>query len=73
MTIREIGEHIEQYFIEIIRERRKAPFDSFVKGILFLASRFYLRATMIRTWLYDTRVIRNRAIGCLVVSIGKLT
>lgn len=73
MTIRELGEHIEQYFIEIIRERRKAPFDSFVKGLLFIASRFYLRAISIRTWMYDTRIIRNRAIGCLVVSIGNLT
>lgn len=73
MTLREIGEHIEQYFIEIIRERRKAPFDSFVKGILFIASRFYLRAINTRIWLYDNRVIRNRAIGCLVVSIGNLT
>ena len=71
MTLREIGEHIEQYFIEIIRERRKAPFDSFVKG--FVASRFYLRAINTRIWLYDNRVIRYRAIGCLVVSIGNLT
>ena len=73
MTLREVGEHIEQYFIEIIRERRKAPFDSFVKGLLFVASRFYLRAINTRIWLYDNRVIRNRAIGCLVVSIGNLT
>ena len=73
MTLREIGEHIEQYFIEIIRERRKAPFDSFVKGVLFVASRFYLRAVNTRIWLYDNRVIRYRAIGCLVVSIGNLT
>ena len=73
MTLRELSEHIEQYFIEIIRERRKAPLDSFVKGLLFIASRFYLRAINIRTWMYDTRIIRNRAIGCLVVSIGNLT
>ena len=73
MTLREIGEHIEQYFIEIIRERRKAPFDSFVKGLLFVASRFYLRAINTRIWMYDNRVIRYRAIGCLVVSIGNLT
>ena len=73
MTIREIGEHIEQYFIELIREKRKSPFDTFVKGILFIASRFYLRAILIRTWIYDTRIIRDRAIGCLVVKIGNLT
>ncbi len=73
MTIREIGEHIEQYFIETIREQRRGPFDMFVNGILFLISRVYRRIVLFRLWLYDNRVIRNRAIGCLVISIGNLT
>lgn len=73
MTIREIGENLEQYFIEIIRERRHSTIDTAVKGLLFIGSRFYRRAVKFRIWLYDNRVIRNRAIGCLVVSIGNLT
>ncbi|QSH42596.1 tetraacyldisaccharide 4'-kinase [Lentisphaerota bacterium] len=41
--------------------------------ILFIASRFYRMAVQFRIWLYDKRVVRNRAIGCLVVSIGNLS
>ncbi len=73
MTIREIGENIEQYFIEVIRNRRHDPFDLMMRGVLFLASRFYRRAIQFRIWLYDNRIVRNRAIGCLVVSIGNLS
>ena len=73
MTIREIGENFEQFFLEVIRERRHDPIGTFLKAILFIASRFYLRAVQFRMWVYDNRIIRNRAIGCLVVSIGNVT
>ena len=73
MTIRELGENIEQYFIEVIRNRRRDPFDILMRGALFFASRIYRRAIQFRIWLYDNRIIRNRAIGCLVVSIGNLS
>jgi len=73
MTIREAGEKLEQFFLEVIREKRHDSVGTFLKGILFLASRIYQRAVMFRLWMYDNRVIRNRAIGCLVVSIGNVT
>ena len=73
MTIREIGEKCEQFFLEVIRERRHDFMGTFLKGILFTASRFYRRAVQFRLWMYDNRVIRNRSIGCLVVSIGNVT
>ena len=68
MNIREFGEKAEQYFLEIIHETRHDLAGNMVKGILFLASRIYRRAVQTRIWMYDRRVIRNRAIGCLVVS-----
>ena len=73
MTIRELGENIEQYFIEVIRDRRRDPLDLLMRGALFVASRFYRRIVQARIWLYDNRIVRNRAIGCLVVSIGNLS
>jgi len=73
MTIREAGEKLEQFFLEVIREKRHDAAGTFLKAILFLASRIYQRAVMFRLWMYDNRVIRNRAIGCLVVSIGNVT
>ena len=73
MTIREAGERLEQFFLEVIREKRHDAAGTFLKAILFLASRIYLRAVLFRLWMYENRVIRNRAIGCLVVSIGNVT
>ncbi len=73
MTLHEIGENLEQYFIEIIQEKRRGSLDRITYGILFLVSRFYRRAVQFRLWLYENRVIRNHSIGCLVISIGNLT
>ena len=73
MTIREAGEKLEQFFLEVIREHRHDLAGTIMKGFLFIASRIYQRAVLFRLWMYDNRVIRNRAIGCLVVSIGNVT
>ena len=73
MTFHEIGENLEQYFIEIIQEKRRGSFDRVTYGFLFMASRFYRRAVQFRLWLYRNRVIRDHSIGCLVVSIGNIT
>lgn len=73
MTIREMGEHIEQYFIELLQEKRYGPWDMLITGLLFLCSRVYRNLVQLRLWMFENRVIRNRAIGCLVVSIGNLT
>ena len=73
MTLREFFENLEQYFIDIISEKRHEPKDILMSAFLFGLSRFYRRAVQFRLWLYDKRIIRNRAIGCLVVSIGNLT
>ena len=66
-------EHLEQYFLEVMSGRRRRWFDRFLINLLFVASRFYRMAVQFRVWLYDKRVIRNHALGCLVVSIGNLS
>jgi tetraacyldisaccharide 4'-kinase len=45
----------------------------FIRAALFAFSRIYRRAVQFRHWIYDKRVFRNKALGCLVVSIGNLT
>ena len=67
------GEDFEQYFLELMDGRRKAWYDRVMIDILFIASRFYRMAVQFRIWMYDKRVIRNHALGCLVVSIGNLS
>lgn len=73
MSIRELSENLEQYFLDIINETTHTNKDQVIRAVLFIISRFYRRAVQFRIWMYDKRIIRNRAIGCLVVSIGNLT
>ncbi|NOY76210.1 MAG: tetraacyldisaccharide 4'-kinase [Kiritimatiellaeota bacterium] len=73
MEIRELNEKLEQYLLEIINERRYGTADMLFRAFLFALSRVYRRAVQFRHWIYDKRVFRNKALGCLVVSIGNLT
>ncbi len=73
MNISELGEKLEQYFLEIINEQGYSRTDMVIRGWLFAMSRAYRRAVQFRHWIYDKRVFRNKALGCLVVSIGNLT
>ena len=66
-------EHLEQYFLELMSGKRRRWFDRVLISLLFVASRFYRMAVQFRVWMYDKRVIRNHALGCLVVSIGNLS
>ena len=67
------AEEFEQYFLDLMAGRRRRWFDRVMTCILFVGSRFYRAAVQFRHWLYDKRVIRNHALGCLVVSIGNLS
>lgn len=67
------AEGFEQYFLDLMAGKRRNWFDRAVVCLLFVASRFYRMAVQFRHWLYDKRVIRNQALGCLVVSIGNLS
>ncbi|MBQ4106184.1 MAG: tetraacyldisaccharide 4'-kinase [Lentisphaeria bacterium] len=66
-------ENIEPYFVDLMSERRRDRFSRLLLCLLFVASRFYRAVNQFRVWLYDKRVIRNHALGCLVVSIGNLS
>lgn len=67
------SENFEQYFLQLIAGKRKKAADRVFLIILFIASRFYRMAIQFRIWMYDKRVIRNRSIGCLVVSVGNVS
>ena len=71
--IRFKAEDLEQYFLDLMAGRRHNWYDNALKDFLFIASRFYRMAIQFRLWMYDKRVIRNRALGCLVVSIGNVS
>ena len=67
------AEDFEQYFLDLMAGRRRNWYDRVLTDVLFIASRFYRMAIQFRIWMYDKRVIRNHALGCLVVSIGNLS
>lgn len=67
------AEELEQYFLDLMAGRRKHWYDRVITCLLFAASRVYRMVVQFRIWLYDKRVIRNQALGCLVVSIGNLS
>jgi tetraacyldisaccharide 4'-kinase len=66
-------ENLEQFGIDVVLERRRGIRASILRGILYALSLLYERLVQLRLYLYRRRVFRERALGCLVISIGNLT
>jgi tetraacyldisaccharide 4'-kinase len=66
-------EHLEQFAIDVILERRHGLRAGVLRGFLFALSFLYERIVMLRLALYRRRIFRQRTLGCLVISIGNLT
>ena len=66
-------ENLEQFGIDVVLERRHGFRARILRGILYALSFIYERLVQLRLYLYRKRVFRERALGCLVISIGNLT
>jgi tetraacyldisaccharide 4'-kinase len=66
-------ENLEQFAIDVILGRRHGTRAAVLRSLLFLLSLVYARLVQLRLFLYRKRVLRERALGCLVISIGNLT
>src|SRR5437764_13345990 len=66
-------ENLEQFGIDVVLERRHGFRAGILRGILYALSFIYERLVQLRLYLYRKRVLRERALGCLVISIGNLT
>src|SRR5215831_6328216 len=64
---------LEQYAIEVILEKRRGFRASILRSILRLLSYIYLAIVQLRLYLYRKRILKERQLGCLVISIGNLT
>ena len=64
---------IEEFGIDVVLGRRHGIRASVLRGILYALSFVYDRVVQLRLYLYRKRVLRERALGCLVISIGNLT
>ncbi|MGB0155308.1 MAG: tetraacyldisaccharide 4'-kinase [Verrucomicrobiales bacterium] len=67
------SEKLEQFAIDVILDRRKGVRASILRGFLGSMSHLYTGLVNLRLWLYRNRLLRERNLGCLVVSIGNLT
>ena len=66
-------ENLEQFAIDVILERRQGSRARVLRGILYALSFIYERLVQVRLYLYRKRILRERTLGCLVISIGNLT
>src|SRR5213083_3772671 len=66
-------ENLEQFAIDVILERRGGVRAALLRSFLYLLSLIYERLVQFRLFLYRKRILRERALGCLVISIGNLT
>src|SRR5437762_14379233 len=66
-------ENLEQFAIDVILERRGGFRAAILRSFLYMLSLIYERLVQVRLFLYRKRVLRERALGCLVISIGNLT
>ena len=66
-------DEFEQFAIEVILGKRFGKRAALLRGFLGLLSWLYLGIVQLRLWLYRKRLLRERQLGCLVISIGNLT
>ena len=64
---------LEQYAIEVILDKRHGFRASILRIVLRLLSFIYLAIVQLRLYLYSKRILKERQLGCLVISIGNLT
>lgn len=67
------SEQFEQFAIDVILERRHGVRASLLRSFLYALSFIYERVVQLRLYLYRKRILRERTLGCLVISIGNLT
>lgn len=73
MSFRKLSEHTEEYITRLLYGPCDRKRDKTVRGILFVLSRIYKALVQLRLTLYSERILRQRLLGCLVISIGNLT
>src|SRR5437879_904772 len=66
-------ENLEQFAIDVILERRGGARAALLRSFLYLLSLIYERLLQSRLFVYRKRMFQERALGCLVISIGNLT
>ncbi len=67
------AEDLETFVLDVIFERRRGKRANLLRAFLTTLSQIFAVAVQSRIWCYRTRLLRDRTLGCLVVSVGNLT
>ena len=71
--LKEWMEGLEQFAVEVIYEKRRGKRAALLRVFLYLLSKIFTLLVQVRLYLYQKRIFRDRALGCLVISVGNLT
>ncbi|HEY4415037.1 MAG TPA: tetraacyldisaccharide 4'-kinase [Verrucomicrobiae bacterium] len=66
-------ENFETFILEVIFEERHDWRAKLTRGFLFVGSKIFQLAVIIRRWLYNVRILRDKTLGVQVIAIGNLT
>src|SRR5881409_63534 len=66
-------ERLAEFGIDVVLERRHGIRAAALRAILYALSFVYERLVQLRLYFYRKRIFRERALGCLVISVGNLT
>ena len=66
-------EALETFALEVIFEERHDFKARVTRVILFGSSKIFHVAVIIRRWLYNVRILRDKTLGVQVIAIGNLT
>ncbi len=64
---------IQQYFLDIIEDRRQGRKARAIAGILSGLAKVYGALVQSRLLLYRAGILRRKTLGCMIVSVGNLT
>ena len=67
------AEDLETFVLDVIFERRRGKRANLLRAFLTALSQLFALAVQLRLWSYRMRLLRDRTLGCLVVSVGNLT
>ncbi|MEI8341900.1 MAG: tetraacyldisaccharide 4'-kinase, partial [Verrucomicrobiota bacterium] len=66
-------EEFEEFAIDVILDRRHGKRAAILRAVLKALSHLYKAIVLMRLWLFRKRILRQRQVGCMVISIGNLT
>src|SRR5271154_3716996 len=67
------AETLETFFLEVVFEERRDFRANLTRGLLFVGSKIFQVLVIIRRWLYNVRILRDKTLGVQVIAIGNLT